>query len=29
MIEWKKLINMEMLKYFGNKNKEFKEENIR
>ena len=29
MIEWKKFINMEMLKYYGNKSKEFKEENIR
>ena len=29
MIEWKKFINMKISNYYGNKSKEFKEENIR
>ena len=29
MIEWNKFINMEILKYYGNKSKEFKEQNHR
>ena len=29
MIEWKKIKKKEILKYYGNKSKEFKEENIR
>ena len=29
MIEWNKFINMKILKYYGNKSKEFKEQNNR
>ncbi len=29
MTEWNKFIDKKILKYYGNKSKEFKEENIR